>query len=107
MSVNFINDAEIQRSNKTLRKSKVKLKRTVIIEFDSIKITSDRHFGEILWCESCRNQTKFLSSAEILEIAEMIGINRTFEKGIFHFFHKSETVRLICLKSILNCLKPD
>jgi hypothetical protein len=83
----------------------VKLKRTVTIEIDCVKITSARCFGRLLWCEFCHQQAKFLTAAEILEIAEIAGINRTVDKSRLHFYQASETERLICLKSILDSEK--
>ncbi len=83
----------------------MKLKRTVIIEIDCLKITSAKCFGRLLWCDFCQKQTKFLTPAEILEIAEIAGINRTIDKSRLHFHKWSETERLICLKSILDCEK--
>ncbi len=90
------------------KKRKVKLKRTVTIEIDCIKITSDRCFGKLLWCDVCREQAKFLSPAEVLkiaEIAELAGMIKTIDKRFLHFYQLSATERLICLKSILGSSK--
>lgn len=85
----------------------MKIKRTVTIEFDSVKITSAKHFGQTLWCEGCRRRTKFLSRAELLEIAEVVGVNRPLDKSRLHFYQRSECETLICLPSILEGQKTD
>jgi len=85
----------------------VKLKRTVTIEFDCVKITSARCFGQLLWCEFCQKQTKFLTPAEVSEIAELVGVHLAADERNLHFYQPPAAPRLICLKSILDCEQPD
>ncbi len=80
----------------------MKLKRTVIIEFDRVRITTPHCAKNIFKCESCGAETEFLSRREASELAKIMrteGLN--FNPAHLHFHQPDEQQILVCLDSII------
>lgn len=81
----------------------VKIKRTITVEFDRLKITTAPNQVHLLWCELCRTETKFIKTTEAIELVQVLqkqGLE--INQQNLHFFQPDETQILVCLHSIIN-----
>jgi hypothetical protein len=81
----------------------MKQKRTVTIAFDSVKITTRFRSANLQWCELCQGQSEFIENMDVIELAKIMhmqGLEIACKN--LHFFHPSETKRLVCVNSLLN-----
>lgn len=82
----------------------MKLKRTVIIEFERVRITTTPYSAKNFFrCELCGANAEFFSRAEASELIKtmrMQGLN--VNQSNLHFYKASADRILICLNSIIN-----
>ena len=86
----------------------MKMKRTITIEFDRVKVTTAHDHKHLSWCELCRAETEFLNSTEAAEVSRamrMQGLD-VFRENL-HFYQPDEEQILVCLNSILNGDRPN
>lgn len=82
----------------------MKSKRTVIIEFDRVKITTTFNHKNYFWCELCQAEAEFITSIEAVELIKVVqiqGLNVRREN--LHLYQKEANQMLVCLNSIINC----
>jgi hypothetical protein len=90
----------------------VKLKRTVTIEFERVKITTTHCAKNFFRCDLCGAEAEFFSqteAAELVKILRMQGLEISGEN--LHFYQQTTTKNdeqtlLVCLNSILNGNNP-
>ena len=82
----------------------MKLKRTVTIEFERVKITTTLYSAKNFFrCEVCGTEAEFFSrteAAELVKIMRMQGL--TINRANLHFYQPDERQILVCLNSIIN-----
>lgn len=81
----------------------MKLKRIVIIEVDQIKITTSFNRKQIIFCEICQMDSRFITRSEAMEMAKMMyaqELKINYEN--IHYFQNAENETLLCLNSIIN-----
>ncbi len=81
----------------------MRLKRTVTIEFDRVKITTTHNHKTSLWCEFCQAETEFINQTEAVELAKIMQTqDLIINRENLHFYQSSEDCVFVCLNSILN-----
>ncbi|MDQ3131812.1 MAG: hypothetical protein M3Q99_13770 [Acidobacteriota bacterium] len=81
----------------------MRLKRTVTIEFDRVKITTTHNHKTSLWCEFCQAETEFINQTEAVELAKIMQTQGLIiNRENLHFYQSSEDCVFVCLNSILN-----
>lgn len=86
-----------------------KMKRTITIEFDRVKITTTHRHKNLLWCGLCRTQAEFLSSADAADVAKLIKAQGgEVRRENLHFYQPDAREQaLVCLNSIINGNNPN
>ena len=81
----------------------MKVKRTVTIEIERVKVTTTHCAKNIFRCEQCQAETEFFSRAEAAELAKIMRM-QGFEinQANLHFYEPDDEQILICLNSILE-----
>ena len=81
----------------------MKVKRTLTIEIDRVRITTNFNHNKHLWCEVCQAEAEFITKNEaaglIMAIREQ-GVQ--IKKESLHFFGNDETDAMFCLNSIID-----
>lgn len=81
----------------------MRLKRTVTIEFERIKITTTHNHKTSLWCEFCQTETAFINQTEAVELTKaMQAQGLTIKRENLHFYQSNEGDVLVCLNSIVQ-----
>lgn len=81
----------------------MKLKRTVTVEFECLKITTSRRRQEFLFCPVCRAESVFISVTEAKRLLNVLRMQETFLKPEdLHFYQPDASDALVCLNSIIN-----
>ena len=85
----------------------MKLKRTVIIEFERVKITTTHCAKNFFRCHLCETETEFFSQAEAAELVKVMRMQGLEINQVnLHFYQPNEQQILICLNSIINGNNP-
>ena len=85
----------------------MKLRRTVTIEFDRVRITTTHCAKNYFRCEVCGTEAEFFSrteAAELVKVMRMQGL--TIDQANLHFYQRDGQQILICLNSIINGNNP-
>ena len=80
----------------------MKLKRTVTIEIDRVKITTTHCAKNVFRCDLCGAETEFLSRSEAVGLAKIMqrhGLK--IIQANLHFYQRDERQMLVCLNSII------
>ena len=81
----------------------MKLKRTVTVEIDRVKITKSCDSQNLIWCEICQAETEFISRTETVELLKVMQLqNLDVCHENLHLYQPDETQTLVCLSSIIN-----
>jgi hypothetical protein len=81
----------------------VKVKRTVIVEFNCVKITTTHCAKNFLRCDLCAADTEFLSRTEASELAKVMQMQGLHVNSAnLHFYQTKDEQILICLNSIIG-----
>ncbi len=81
----------------------MRLKRTVTIEFDRVKITTTHNHKTCLWCEFCQAETEFVNQAEAVELAKIMQTqDLKIKRQNLHFYQSRENRVFVCLNSIVH-----
>lgn len=81
----------------------MKVKRTVTIEIDRVRITTNFNHSRHFRCEICRTETEFVTKNEAAELlAAMMAQGLSVKKESLHFFGKDESQLMVCLNSIIT-----
>ncbi|MBA3786197.1 MAG: hypothetical protein H0X15_11805 [Acidobacteria bacterium] len=87
--------------------SAVKLKRTITIEFDRVKITTTHCAKNFFRCNLCGAETEFFSRQEASELMKILQMqDLSINRANLHFYQTNDEQILICLNSILNGNNP-
>ena len=80
----------------------MKLKRTVTIEIDRVKITTTHCAKNVFRCERCGAETEFLSRSEASELAKIMRTQGLeINPANLHFYQRDEQQMMVCLDSIV------
>ena len=85
----------------------MKLKRTITIEFDRVKITTTHCAKNFFRCDLCGADAEFFSraeAAELVKVLQMQGLK--INRANLHFYQSDEEEILVCLNSIINGNNP-
>ncbi|MCD9186406.1 MAG: hypothetical protein LUM44_08230 [Pyrinomonadaceae bacterium] len=80
----------------------MKVKRTLTIEIDRVRITTNFNHNKHLWCESCQAEAEFITKNEAVGLISAIrdqGVQ--IRKEGLHFFGNEEADTMFCLNSII------
>lgn len=81
----------------------MKLKRTVTIEFDRVRITTSLGDRKNLFCPVCRAESVFISEAETAGLLKILQAQQVFVKPEnLHLYRRDAGNFLVCLNSIIN-----
>ena len=81
----------------------MRLKRTVTIEVDRLKITTNHNHKTSLWCEFCQADTEFVNQAEAVELAKLMQAQGLIiRRENLHFYQLREDHVFVCLNSIVQ-----
>ena len=81
----------------------MRLKRTLTIEIDRVKITTTHHHKSSLWCEFCQAETEFVNQTEAVELAKLMQTQGLIVKREnLHFYQSKEDDVFVCLNSIVH-----
>ena len=81
----------------------MRLKRTVTIEIDRVKITTTHHHKLSLWCEFCQAETEFVNQTEAVELAKVMQTQGLIiNRDQLHFYQSNKDNVLVCLNSIIQ-----
>ena len=80
----------------------MRLKRTVTIEIDRVKITTTHNHKTSLWCEFCQAETEFVNQAEAVELAKIMQTQGLIVKRENLHFYQSKDYVFVCLNSIIH-----
>ncbi len=81
----------------------MRLKRTVTIEIDRVKITTTHQHKSSLWCEFCHAETEFVNQAEAVELAKVMQTQGLIiNRDHLHFYQSNKDDILVCLNSIVQ-----
>lgn len=85
----------------------MKLKRTVIIEFDRVTIKATHCAENFFRCEMCGAETEFFSRAQAVELIKAMRMQGlSVNQANMHFYQQNGQQVLICLNSIINGNNP-
>lgn len=85
----------------------MKLKRTITIEFERVKITTTHCAKNIFRCDLCKAETEFFSHMEAVELVKVMRMQGLEVSGAnLHFYQTDTEQTLVCLNSILNGNNP-
>lgn len=81
----------------------MRLKRTVTIEFDRVKITTTHNHKSSLWCEICQAEAEFVNQTDAVELAKIMQMQGLIiRRENLHFYQSNKDGVLICLNSIVQ-----
>lgn len=81
----------------------MKLKRTVTIEFDRVKITLSYNHKCCMFCSICRSESEFISQTEAVELLKILNAQGLFiNSKNLHFYQPNRTETFVCLSSIIK-----
>ncbi len=81
----------------------MRLKRTVTIEIDRVKITTTHHHKLSLWCNFCQAETEFVNQAEAVELTKLMQTQGLIiNRDHLHFYQSNKDDVLVCLNSIVQ-----
>lgn len=81
----------------------MKVKRTLTIEIDRVKITTNFNHNKHLWCEICRAETEFITKNEAAGLIKAIrDQGMQIKKESLHFFGNGDVDTMFCLNSIID-----
>lgn len=81
----------------------MKVKRTLTIEIDRVKITTNFNHNKHLWCEICQKEAEFITKDEAVELVKAIQTQGlTVRKETLHFLGTDEANVMFCLNSIIS-----
>lgn len=81
----------------------MKVKRTLTIEIERVRITTNFNHNKHLWCEICRTETEFITKDETAKLFKAINAQGlSVKKDSLHFFGTDKTQLMVCLNSIVN-----
>lgn len=81
----------------------MKVKRTLTIAIDRVRITTNFNHNKHLWCEICQAETEFITKNEAAGLIKAIhdqGVQ--IRKESLHFFGNDEADTMFCLNSIID-----
>lgn len=81
----------------------MRLKRTVTIEIDRVKITTTHYHKSSLWCEFCQAETEFVNQTEAVELTKIMQTQGLIiNRERLHFYQSNKDDVLVCLNSIVQ-----
>ena len=81
----------------------MKVKRTLTIEIDRVKITTNFNHNKHLWCEICQREAEFITGKEAFELAKaMKAQGLHIKKENLHLLGATDSEMMVCLGSIIN-----
>lgn len=81
----------------------MKVKRTLTIEIDRVRITTNFNHNKHLWCDICQKETEFITGDEAVELVKAIQMQGlSVKKECLHFFGANEAAVMVCLNSIID-----
>lgn len=85
----------------------MKVKRTVTIVLDRVKITTAHGYKVHGWCELCQAEAEFLNQAEADQLASVFTARGlTINERDLHYYHPTDDQILVCVNSMLNGNNP-
>lgn len=81
----------------------MKLKRTVTIEFERVKITLSYNHKCCMFCSLCRSESEFISHTEAVEVLKILNTQGLFiNSKNLHFYQPDPKEIFVCLSSIIK-----
>lgn len=85
----------------------MKIRKTVTIEFDRVKITTVQHCKKMLWCEFCQAESEFLDQNAALNLTGFLeSQGLSVNQKNLHFYRSNEEQTLVCFNSIIKSNDP-